>query len=550
MMMQGPAGARATITQAQRDAETLFETKNVIEIREIEARTRKDIADKSVQLRQRVGDSHRDLMEGADKIIDISRKCGTVLSNVLAIQESIAAMAVGVSSTPADASVDGSAAVVRKHSDLHAVGGRVKYILDTTEVIWGSLDASQHIDAAKRFLRAELVHEQLRNSFPKELLARFPLLGHQWPQVLKFRSQIEEAAKQLLESDRALQPAAAADALAALSALERLDAAAALQQLLAARHQWLKARLAEAAAGAAEQQGDAQLEAAGGSAEFAATVLADLVQAVQTTVAQVSQLFLATHAAFAALAGNLSAATPAAAPGTLLQQAAGESASDASELFFGGAYGLGEGSSSPEALEWEASVSGLLSALAPLPRDHLARACGAWLEAVAGSFSSSGLQLLGSCLDAEELRMVEAAVRAAIALWQPDAAAAAAAAAGGATGGAMAAQGSADPQQRRQQQQHSRTAEPASNQSVGAPGAAAEAGAQTWAVVAEKVMGRPLCMWKVGIGRRPLPSRLPGGLLVPHCVIGGLRTAWCEGPFLAGRYFNSFQLGARIAVST
>lgn len=61
----------------------------------------------------------RDLMEGADKIMDIAKKCGTVLSNVLAIQENIAALAVGVSSTPAEASMDGSAAVVRKHNDLH-----------------------------------------------------------------------------------------------------------------------------------------------------------------------------------------------------------------------------------------------------------------------------------------------------------------------------------------------------------------------------------------------------------------------------------------------
>jgi hypothetical protein len=107
--MLGPGVARggglykAPGSQAQRQAETLFETRNVVEIREvskqaasrprdrrgaakrgaplpaarrallcpgctdqrrpqpaqIEARTRQDIADKSLQLRQRVGDSHR-----------------------------------------------------------------------------------------------------------------------------------------------------------------------------------------------------------------------------------------------------------------------------------------------------------------------------------------------------------------------------------------------------------------------------------------------------------------------------------------------------------
>lgn len=38
-----------------------------------------------------------------------------------------------------------------------AVGGRVKYIVDTPEVIWGSLDSSRFLDAARRFLRAEQV---------------------------------------------------------------------------------------------------------------------------------------------------------------------------------------------------------------------------------------------------------------------------------------------------------------------------------------------------------------------------------------------------------
>lgn len=42
-----------------------------------------------------------------------------------------------------------------------AVGGRVKYIVDTPEVIWGSLDSSRFLDAARRYLRAEQVGEAL-----------------------------------------------------------------------------------------------------------------------------------------------------------------------------------------------------------------------------------------------------------------------------------------------------------------------------------------------------------------------------------------------------
>ncbi len=63
----------------------------------------------------------------------------------------------------------------------------MRYLVDTPEVIWGFLDGQRHLDAAQRFLRAQLVHEQLLGSFPRGMLAKFPLLAHQWPVVLKFK---------------------------------------------------------------------------------------------------------------------------------------------------------------------------------------------------------------------------------------------------------------------------------------------------------------------------------------------------------------------------
>ncbi|GBF88246.1 conserved oligomeric golgi complex subunit 1-like [Raphidocelis subcapitata] len=480
---QGGGLHKAPGSQAQRQAETLFETRNVVEIREIEARTRQDIADKSLQLRQRVGDSHRDLIEGTDKMGEIARKARAVAANVLAVQEALAALAVGVGAAPGgggggggDGGGDGSAAVVRKHSDLHAIAGRVKYILDTTEVVWGSLDASQHTDAAKRFLRAGIVREQLRGSFPRELLARFPLLGHQWPQVQKFRGQIAEAARATLEGGRALSSAAAADALAALALLEGLPAAEALARLLSARHEWLQGRLAAAGA-------------AGGGAGAAAAALAEAAQAVQATVAQVGALFLPPPPP-----------TPAAARGagapalTLLQRSVDEAASDASELFFSGAFGLGDGAASPEAAAWSRAVAGALSALAPPTREEAARAVGVWLEEVAGSFSSAGLQLLGSCSDAAELREAERTVRDAAAAWRPEAAApsgddAAAAAAAGAGGAAAPA-----------------APAPRGRVSGAAAAAAAGAGADAWDAVARAVLGRQLCVWEALL-RDPFMAR-------------------------------------------
>ena len=67
------------------------------------------------------------------------------------------------------------------------MGGRIKYLVDTPEVIWGFLDVRQYMDAGRRFLRAQIVHQLLHTSCSNDTLSRFPLLNHQWPVVEKFK---------------------------------------------------------------------------------------------------------------------------------------------------------------------------------------------------------------------------------------------------------------------------------------------------------------------------------------------------------------------------
>ena len=55
------------------NAEILFESRTVPEIRDVEARTRRDIEEKKEELRQLVGASYRDLIESADSILDMRR---------------------------------------------------------------------------------------------------------------------------------------------------------------------------------------------------------------------------------------------------------------------------------------------------------------------------------------------------------------------------------------------------------------------------------------------------------------------------------------------
>ncbi len=69
-----------------------------------------------------------------------------------------------------------------------ALGGRIRYLVDTPEMIWGCLDTGRLLDGARRLLRAREVHRRLRAGRQgAEVAARFPLLVPLWPGVEKFR---------------------------------------------------------------------------------------------------------------------------------------------------------------------------------------------------------------------------------------------------------------------------------------------------------------------------------------------------------------------------
>jgi hypothetical protein len=78
----------------------------------------------------------------------------------------------------------------KQHTAVHtaAVGGRIKYLVDTPETLWGCLDAGSFLAAAHRFLRASLVYEALQGGDAASAMRQFPLVRTQWPLVAKFRS--------------------------------------------------------------------------------------------------------------------------------------------------------------------------------------------------------------------------------------------------------------------------------------------------------------------------------------------------------------------------
>jgi hypothetical protein len=119
---------------------------------------------------------------------------------------------------------------------------------------------------------------------PGEALARFPLLRHHWPLVLKFQQQILDAASaSLAGADLAALPSAAAgDALAALALMREMDGAALLRM-------WLDAR----GAAIVEQLRAGAAAAAGAGPQRAGELLAGLVGAVLGCVGTTGELFMA-----------------------------------------------------------------------------------------------------------------------------------------------------------------------------------------------------------------------------------------------------------------
>jgi hypothetical protein len=97
--------------------------------------------------------------------------------------------------------------------------------VDTPETIYGCLDGSDFLEAARRYVRAAEAYRLLGAGAAKAVAQRFPLLQHQWPLVKKLRGQVADAAAGWLAAAGELDAGQAAAALAALALLKPLDGA-------------------------------------------------------------------------------------------------------------------------------------------------------------------------------------------------------------------------------------------------------------------------------------------------------------------------------------
>ncbi|KAM3351825.1 hypothetical protein ACQJBY_023614 [Aegilops geniculata] len=256
------------------DAEELFRTKRVAEIREVEAATRREISAKEEELRQLVGRSYRDLLDSADSILLIKQSSDAISENLSRVSDSLSSLSPPAEAPSASASAASSSSSGGR-ARLYAAAARAKYLVDTPEHIWGRLDEGMLLEAAGRYMRAQVVHRLL--SRDAAAAARFPLLAHQAQLVEAFRPQIAQRARERL-ADRRLPVSAHADALAAAAAIDApsLTPSQALLLLLSSRRAWISQALTVLASDPSSYT----------------SVLCDVAGIVRVTLGHVGQLFV------------------------------------------------------------------------------------------------------------------------------------------------------------------------------------------------------------------------------------------------------------------
>ena len=281
----GPGSGDAnTRAENERSADALFESRSLDEIREVRARAARDAEAKDEELRQRVGSSYRDAIATADCVLEMEATAARATETLDEAVRVLTALPAAVASiekgagAPEGTTSSSYGASSRDDDALYGAGTRVKFLVDTPEKIWGSLEARDRVGAARRFLAARDVLSVLRgasaSSVSREdsspgattgIVARaFPIVEQQAPLLESFRAQISRAARVgLADGVRLANHAGSnanlaldvADALAALVAAEDLNAETALRVYLQTRRAWARAALKRAVSSSRVEKG-------------------------------------------------------------------------------------------------------------------------------------------------------------------------------------------------------------------------------------------------------------------------------------------------------
>ncbi|XP_019177977.1 PREDICTED: conserved oligomeric Golgi complex subunit 1 [Ipomoea nil] len=333
-------GAGGGLRSHQQDAELLFRTKPIAEIRNVEIATRRQIQDKSEELRQLVGNRYRDLIDSADSIVLMKASCESISANISAIHRGILHSLSSATASDSPKSID------HAKSRMYGIACRVKYLVDTPENIWGCLDESMFLESSARYIRAKLVHRSvISNTESKNVLSNFPLLQHQWQMVETFKAQISQRSRdRLLDQAVELGIHAYADALAAVAVIDDLDPKQVLTLFLERRKSCISQKLAGCISNVNAISSDV------------ISVYCQAIKIIQVTIGQVGELFLQVLNDMPLLYKTILGSPPA-------------------SQFFGGIPNPDE-----EVRLWNLSRAELELKMVLLDREYISTVCSDWLK--------------------------------------------------------------------------------------------------------------------------------------------------------------------------
>jgi hypothetical protein len=224
-----------------------------------------EAAEKARELKKLRGGSYLDAIATADAIEAIERHARSAVEKLGELNKMLQDLPDPAVTTRGDSSSEPAFKVdeitgeifVEGEEDLeYATGSRVKFLVDTPEKIWGSLEEGDLLGAAERFLAASDVYSALERGEGDDgvmswadVLKMFPLVKQQGPLLDSFRAQIARRAREELRAKSALDASRASSAVAACVLVEDLSAAEALALAMQSRRAHARAILRRGAEG-------------------------------------------------------------------------------------------------------------------------------------------------------------------------------------------------------------------------------------------------------------------------------------------------------------
>ncbi|MCO5564319.1 hypothetical protein L7F22_017979 [Adiantum nelumboides] len=371
-----------------RNAEALFESRTVVEIREVEANTRKEVEEKKEELRQLVGASYRDLIDSADSIADMKNSCHNVALNIQHMESGFASFKNSLAIPQPPSTSQQVDREKKKKEKLYGVGCRVKYVVDTPEKIWGCLDEHMYLEGAQRYFRAHKVQMLLTESEAKgETLSHFPLLVHQWSLVEALRAQISQRSRdRLLEAGLDVKQYAVA--LAAVAVIDELNPTQIVLFFFETRRAWLRSHLSTAMAARSKRKNPKEANKINfESVDEIASIFSKAANILQLSLCQAGQLFLEVNGDAPLFFSTVLSSPPG------------------SQLFGGIPY------PEDEVKLWKLHWEKLESRTSSLARQFLSDTCRSWILTCEADLTAEGKSLI-NCVDSgKSLERMECLIR-------------------------------------------------------------------------------------------------------------------------------------------